>query len=147
MNDDDSSLDEIEKIIPSPKINKNTKDLFSEEDDSKFDLDLKNNNLDNFGDISQINNDQENSLIINNKNSKLSSTNENTENSKKNKISEEIIKNSNDFNCFYFNNRKNTTRLKKKIIPNINLIIIIRNIFVYLMTIIKSSIRIYPIYI
>ena len=104
MNDDDSSLDEIEKIIPSPKINKNTKDLFSEEDDSKFDLDLKNNNLDNFGDISQINNDQENSLIINNKNSKLSSTNENTENSKKNKISEEIIKNSNDFNCFYFNN-------------------------------------------
>ena len=108
MNYDDSSLDEIEKIIPSPKINKNTKDLFSEEEDSKFDLDLKNNNLDNFGDISQINNDQENSLMIynNNKNSKLSSTNENTENSKKNKqnkISEEIIKNSNDFNCFHLN--------------------------------------------
>ena len=64
----DSSLDEIEKIIPSPKISKNTKDLFSEED-SKFDLDLKNNNLENFGDISQINNEEENDgsfLIINN---------------------------------------------------------------------------------
>ena len=106
----DSSLDEIEKIIPSPKISKNTKDLFSEED-SKFDLDLKNNNLENFGDISQINNEEENDgsflIINNNKNSKLSSTNENTENSKKNKqnkISEEIIKNSNDFICFHFNN-------------------------------------------
>ena len=117
MNDIDSSLDEIEKIIPSPKINKNTKDLFSEEEDSKFDLDLKNNNLDNFGDISQINNDQENSLMIyTNKNSKLSSTNENTENSKKNKqnkISEEIIKNSNDFDCFHFNNvQSQSNRIK-----------------------------------
>ena len=117
MNDIDSSLDEIEKIIPSPKINKNTKDLFSEEEDSKFDLDLKNNNLENFGDISQINNDQENSLNnFNNKNSKLSSTNENTENSKKNKQNkktEEIIKNSNDFNCFYFNiNNIQTNRIK-----------------------------------
>ena len=104
----DSSLDEIEKIIPSPKINKNTKDLFSEGEDSKFDLDLKNNNLDSFGDISQINNEEDNSLVINNnKNSKLPSTNENTENSKKvkkNQSTEEIIKNSNELNIFLPNN-------------------------------------------
>ena len=104
----DSSLDEIEKIIPSPKINKNTKDLFSEGEDSKFDLDLKNKNLDSFGDISQINNEEDNSLVIyNNKNSKLPSTNENTENSKKvkkNQSTEEIIKNSNETNLFHLNN-------------------------------------------
>ena len=104
----DSSLDEIEKIIPSPKINKNTKDLFSEGEDSKFDLDLKNNNLDSFGDISQINNEEDNSLVIyNNKNSKLPSTNENTENSKKvkkNQSTEEIIKNPKEVNIFHANN-------------------------------------------
>ena len=106
----DSSLDEIEKIIPSPKINKNTKDLFSEEEESKSNLDLKNNNLDSFGKISQINNEEEeNSLNMNNnnKNSKLPSTNENTENSKKTKnrqSSEEIVKNSNELNYFNFKN-------------------------------------------
>ena len=45
----DSSLDEIEKIIPSPKINKNTSDLFSEEEEeNKSNMDLNNNNLDIF---------------------------------------------------------------------------------------------------
>ena len=38
----DSSLDEIEKIIPSPKINtKNIKDLFSECEESKSNIDSK----------------------------------------------------------------------------------------------------------
>jgi hypothetical protein len=87
----DSSLDEIEKIIPSPKINtKNIKDLFSECEESKSNIDSKINNIDSFGDISQINNVEENSsLLNNNKNSKLPSTNENTENSKKIKYNEE----------------------------------------------------------
>ena len=87
----DSSLDEIEKIIPSPKINtKNIKDLFSECEESKSNIDSKINNIDSFGDISQINNVEENSsLLNNNKNSKLPSTSENTENSKKIKYNEE----------------------------------------------------------
>ena len=112
----DSSLDEIEKIIPSPKINKNTKDLFSEEE-SKSNLDLKNNNLDSFSDISQINNEEEdNSLNIKNniKNSKLPSTNENTENSKKTKnhqTSEEIIKCSNEINFLNFKNNIQSDRI------------------------------------
>ena len=112
----DSSLDEIEKIIPSPKINKNTKDLFSEEE-SKSNLDLKDNNLDSFSDISQINNEEEdNSLNIKNniKNSKLPSTNENTENSKKTKIhqtSEEIIKCSNEINFLNFKNNIQSDRI------------------------------------
>ena len=56
----DSSLDEIEKIIPSPKINKNTADLFSEEEEeNKSNMDLNNNNLDIFEDISQIDNEEE----------------------------------------------------------------------------------------
>ena len=119
----DSSLDEIEKIIPSPKINKNTKDLFSEEEESKLNIDLKNNNLDSFGDISQINNEEEeNSMNFNNnnKNSKLPSTNENTENSKKTKnqqSSEEIIKNSNKFNFLNIqSNRINNNEKKYRIL-------------------------------
>ena len=119
----DSSLDEIQKIIPSPKINKNTKDLFSEEEDeskSNFDLNNNNKNLDSFSDISQINNEEEeeNSMDLNNKNknSKLPSTNENTENSKKTKnhqFSEEIIKSSNEFN-FLTSQRNRINNNEKK---------------------------------
>ena len=122
----DSSLDEIQKIIPSPKINKNTKDLFSEEgEESKSNFDLNNNkNLDSFSDISQINNeeDEENSVDLNNKNknSKLPSTNENTENSKKAKyhqFSEEIIKSSNEFNFLTSqSNRINNNEKKYRIL-------------------------------
>ena len=114
----DSSLDEIEKIIPSPKINKNTKDLFSEEEENKSNFDLDNNNLDSFSDISQINNEEEeNSMNLNNqnKNSKLPSTNENTENSKKTKnpqFPEEIIKSSNEFN--FLNSQSNRINNNEK---------------------------------
>jgi len=114
----DSSLDEIEKIIPSPKINKNTKDLFSEEEENKSNFDLDNNNLDSFSDISQINNEEEdNSMNLKNqnKNSKLPSTNENTENSKKIKnpqFPEEIIKSTNEFN--FLNSQSNRINNNEK---------------------------------
>ena len=114
----DSSLDEIEKIIPSPKINKNTKDLFSEEEENKSNFDLDNNNLDSFSDISQINNEEEeNSMNLKNqnKNSKLPSTNENTENSKKTKnpqFPEEIIKSTNEFN--FLNSQSNRINNNEK---------------------------------
>ena len=103
----DSSLDEIEKIIPSPKINKNTKDLFSEEEENKSNFDLDNNNLDSFSDINE---EEDNSMNLKNKNknSKLPSTNENTENSKKTKnpqFPEEIIKSTNEFN--FLNSQSN----------------------------------------
>ena len=117
----DSSLDEIQKIIPSPKINKNTKDLFSEEEEeSKSNFDLNNNkNLDSFSDISQINNeeDEENSMDLNNKNknSKLPSTNENKKKKKKTKnpqFPEEIIKSTNEFN--FLNSQSNRINNNEK---------------------------------
>ena len=118
----DSSLDEIEKIIPSPKINKNTADLFSEEEEENKSIDLNNNNLDMFEDISQIDNEEEeNSINLknNNKNSKLLSTNENTENSKKTKchqLSEEIVKNSNNFDFLNIQSNRINNEKKYKIL-------------------------------
>ena len=119
----DSSLDEIEKIIPSPKINKNTADLFSEEEEeNKSNMDLNNNNLDIFEDISQIDNEEEeNSINLkkNDKNSKLLSTNENTENSKKTKchqLSEEIVKNSNNFDFLNIQSNRINNEKKYKIL-------------------------------
>ena len=119
----DSSLDEIEKIIPSPKINKNTADLFSEEEENQSNIDLNNNNLDIFEDISQIDNEEEeNSINLknnNNKNSKLLSTNENTENSKKTKchqLSEEIVKNSNNFDFLNIQSNRINNEKKYKIL-------------------------------
>ena len=116
----DSSLDEIEKIIPSPKINKNTADLFSEEEENQSNIDLNNNNLDIFEDISQIDNEEEeNSINLknnNNKNSKLLSTNDNTENSKKVKhhqLSEEIVKNSNNFDFLNIKSNRINNNEKK----------------------------------
>ena len=116
----DSSLDEIEKIIPSPKINKNTADLFSEEEENQSNIDLNNNNLDIFEDISQIDNEEEeNSINLknnNNKNLKLLSTNDNTENSKKVKhhqLSEEIVKNSNNFDFLNIKSNRINNNEKK----------------------------------
>ena len=84
---------------------------------------MRENNLDIFENISQIDNEEEeNSINLknNNKNSKLLSTNENTENSKKTKchqLSEEIVKNSNNFDFLNIqSNRINNNEKKYKIL-------------------------------
>ena len=105
----DSSLDDLEKIIPSPKINTAPKDIFIEEEYNIDPMEKSklNENIESFGDISKINEvEDEDNLNQNSKKDLLPSTQENTENSKKNKISEEIIKDSNKINKFNFDNIK-----------------------------------------